>query len=327
MTTDLRQDFNLMSITLNAAIKQAVSQNSASNVKYIDIDGLLGTGHRFCEPGNNEPNQNNPNLWYWHYPYGIKEDNPTIDYLNSVAQVQATANNLTWDQGTTLWTDYLDDFWSTVDEDQLLATSGAADNVTAEADVWPDVIGARAKVFHPQLAFQQAIYKEIISQYLSDTTVAAVTTSSAAAPVPTPTVAPSPAYATGTCCFHLDESQDCNSDDSNLYANTTLLDNNKKIIYQTPASFFDNSGLGQPINVGSGAIIQGPLPNPIAITGEHENDYIQFTYGGLSWQSRTPNGGGSCGVGGWDPRDGPVCDDGLGITQPALNQMDCCFPC
>ena len=60
--------------------------------------------------------------------------------------------------------------------------------------------------------------------------------------------------------------------------------------------------------------------------GEHENDYIQFTIGGLSWESRTPNGGASCSVGGWHPRDGPICDED-GTQQAAINEMDCCFPC
>lgn len=83
MTTDLRQDFNLMTLTLNAAIKQAVSQNDGSSanvtVRYIDIDSLIGTGHRFCEPGIQELDQDNHNLWFFHYPYRTDDtNNPTI---------------------------------------------------------------------------------------------------------------------------------------------------------------------------------------------------------------------------------------------------------
>ncbi|KAI9826472.1 MAG: hypothetical protein M1819_007365 [Sarea resinae] len=325
MTTDLRQDFNLMSLTLNAATRQAVSQNSGSNVKYIDIDGLLGTGHRFCEPGIKEPDENNPNLRFWHYPYNQNDDstNPTIKYLNSVEQ--ANVNTLTWDQNSTLWTDYLEDFWSKVDMNQLNQTAG--DNVTDQLDLWSDVIGYRARVFHPQMAYHQAIYKAIVQQYISDAGAGSKTaTTSSAAPTKTPP--PPPAYATGTCCFHLDEWEDCDPETDDLYANITLLDNNKKVIYQTPASYFDNHGLGDPINVGNGTTIQGPLPNPIAITGEHENDYIQFTYGSLSWQSNKASEGAQCSVGGWNPRDGPVCDSGLVPEDlPTENQMNCCFPC
>ena len=325
MTTDLRQDFNLMSITLNAAIQKAVSENSGSNVKYVDIDGLLGTGHRFCEPGIKEPDLDNPNLWFWHYPYNQNDDstNPTIKYLNSVEQ--ANVNTLTWDQSSTLWTDYLDDFWSKVDMDQLNQSAG--DNATAQLDLWPDVIGYRARVFHPQLAYHEAIYKAIVQQYISDTSAGSQTATTSSA-IPTSTSPPPLAYATGTCCFHLDEWQDCKAVTDNLYANVTLLDNNKHVIYQTPASYFDNNGLGEPINANSGTSIQGPLQHPLAITGEHENDYIQFTYGSLSWQSKQANGGAQCSVGGWNPRDGPVCDEVfLPEVIPAENQMDCCFPC
>ncbi|KUJ15589.1 esterase family protein [Mollisia scopiformis] len=285
MSTVLRQDFNLMSITLNAAIQSAVSQNSESNVKYIDIDASLGTGHRFCEPGVNEPDQDNPSLWFWHYPYGQKDEstNPTI--------------HLTWSQNSTLWTDYLNDFWSKVDEDQLLKTvNSTMDNVTVD-----------------------------------DTGVNSVppsTTATILAPTSSVSPTPAPAYATGTCCFHLDEWEDCDPDTDDLYANITLVDNNKRVIYQTPPQYFTNNGLGDPINNGNGTTIQGPLPSSIAITGEHQNDYIQLVYGVLSWTSRTTSGTASCKVGGWNPRDGPFCGNDLGlVAQPAENQMDCCFPC
>jgi hypothetical protein len=314
MTTDLRQDFNKMTLTLNAAIQQAVSQNSGSNVKYIDIDSVLGTGHRFCEPGITEPDQNNPNLWFWHYPYNENDDstNLIIQYLNGVAQ--DNVNTLAWNPNSTLWTDYVDDFWSKVDWDQLNQTAGG-DNVTAQYDLWPDTIGYRAKVFHPQQAYHQAIYEAIVHQYLADTSPA---------PVSPP---PPPLYQAGTCCFHLDEWEDCNPESDDLYANITLLDNSKNVIYQTPASYFTN-GLGDPINDANGTTVQGPLPYSLAITGEHENDYIQFIYGDLSWQSKSPSGGAQCTVGGWDPRDGPQCPDGVfDMYSPAKNQMDCCFPC
>jgi len=43
------------------------------------------------------------------------------------------------------------------------------------------------------------------------------------------------------------------------------------------------------------------------VTKEHRGDYVQFTYGSPSWQSETPNGGGSCEADGWSPSDGPSC--------------------
>lgn len=343
MTTDLRQDFNLMSVTLNSAIQEAVHQNSGSNVKYVDIDVLLGAGHRFCEPGVKEPDLDNPKLWFWHYPYDSNEENemltdPTIIYLNSVQQ--ANVENMPWDQNSTLWTDYLDDFWSKVDENQLNQTFGG--NATKQANFWPDFVGHRARVFHPQLAYHEAIYKEIADQYIADigfninpvTVLSAVSTSTSTpqpsfSPSPTSSpLPPPPAYDAGTCCFHLIERENCNPVTNNLYANITLRDNSEKVIYQTPASYFFNKGLGDPINDGNGTNVKGPLPSPLSITGEHENDYVQFTYGTLSWTSKKANGKAKCTNGGWDPRGGPGCDRNLlAADLPAENQMDCCFPC
>ena len=101
-----------------------------------------------------------------------------------------------------------------------------------------------------------------------------------------------------------------------------MVDDKKLPIGETQVS---NGAAGVPIDVGNSYSFTSKLLHPLVITGEHENDYVQFTIGGLSWQSKTPSGGASCTVGGWDPRDGPVCAR-FG-TQPAVNQMDCCFPC
>lgn len=131
---------------------------------------------------------------------------------------------------------------------------------------------------------------------------------------PTPPASP-PAYATGTCSFHLTETQDCNADyGKNLYGNVVLKDNNKNVIGQT---VIDNDHPnGYAMGDGSPYSFTSVLPHPLVITGEHEHDYVQFTYGSLSWQSMTPNGGGTCTVGGWDPRDGPICND------PFLNDQN-----
>ncbi|QKX55227.1 uncharacterized protein TRUGW13939_02319 [Talaromyces rugulosus] len=184
----------------------------------------------------------------------------------------------------------VDDFWPKVDWNQLNQTAGG-DDVTAQYDLRPDTIGSRAKVFHPQPAYHQAIYEAIVNQYLADTSPAPVSP---------------PPYQPGTCCFHLEEWKDCNPESNDLYTNIILLDNSKNVIYRTPASYFDNNGLGDPINEANGTTVQDPLPYSLAITREHENDYIQFIYGDLSWQSKSTNGEAQCIVGGWNPRDGPV---------------------
>lgn len=157
----------------------------------------------------------------------------------------------------------------------------------------------------------------------SSSTVAAAATTTPAASSPTPP--PPPPYATGQCSFHLTETQDCETVDKNLYAIIHLVDNAKNLIGDTDTSA---NPLGASINVGDSYSFQpaNKLPNPLVVTGEHENDYIQFTYGDLSWQSKSPNGGAYCNVGGWDPKDGPSCI-GSYVVQNAVNNMDCFFPC
>lgn len=169
MTTKLRGEANAMSRLLNKLIQEAVDKNKDDNVKYIDIDSMLD-GHRFCEPGIKEPDQKIPNAYFWHYPY-TKDDSPSdkaIDYLNKVAE--DSVSSLARDAKTTRWGDYLNDFWSKVDEKELLKSLGASDEAdTAVYKFWSDTIGWRARIFHPQLKFHREIYQKIIKQYLDDT--------------------------------------------------------------------------------------------------------------------------------------------------------------
>ena len=79
------------------------------------------------------------------------------------------------------------------------------------------------------------------------------------------------------------------------------------------------------INVGDSYSFTSKLLHPLVITGEHENDYVQFEYGTLSWGSKMPNSGAHGDNGGWNPRDGPSC--GRGGDQKVVNNMDCFFPC
>ncbi|KAF6219988.1 hypothetical protein HO133_003813 [Letharia lupina] len=135
----------------------------------------------------------------------------------------------------------------------------------------------------------------------------------------------SPTYAKGTCSFHLDEYWDCDTDDKDLYATLKLLDNDKNVIGQTDN---DPSVLGVSINADNSLSLQSKLPYPLVIVGEHQGDYVRFTYDHLSWTSNTPSGGAKCKAGGWNPRGGPVCDGGkAGILTNSERQMDCSFPC
>lgn len=128
---------------------------------------------------------------------------------------------------------------------------------------------------------------------------------------PTPISVSSTPYAIGTCSFHLTETQDCDSNyGNNLYSHVKMYDNNRAVIGETVN---DNSHLsGYAMDAGNSYSFTSKLPNPLVITGEHDNDYVQFSYGGLSWQSKKSIGGGSCSVGGWDLKDGPICGSWTG---------------
>ncbi len=84
-----------------------------------------------------------------------------------------------------------------------------------------------------------------------------------------------------------------------------MYDNDKNVIGQTAKD--GDHLIGYAMDAGKSYSFTSKLSDPLVITGEHENDYVQFTIGTLSWQSKSPNGGASCKVGGWDPMDGPVC--------------------
>ena len=82
--------------------------------------------------------------------------------------------------------------------------------------------------------------------------------------------------------------------------------------------------IGKPINAADPYSFASKLSLPLVITGEHENDYVRFTLGSLSWTSRTTTGPATCKNGGWDPRDGPVCGQRFGdqnAVSPILFQV------
>ncbi len=104
---------------------------------------------------------------------------------------------------------------------------------------------------------------------------------------------PTPAYAPGTCSFHLTEMQTCTSDDKNLFAIIKLVDDNNKadIGHKTVSDTFP---VGESIIVSNPYQFPSKLPNTLTITGEHQKDYVQFAYGRLQWTSRDTKGPATC---------------------------------
>ena len=338
LTTGFRNQMNILVDQLNAAIQSVANSLNQYGVFYVDhttFQHAFDT-HRFCEPDSvDDPTTSKTWFWHWAGPkfkQGTEgavqaSDNITYqDILNTLIpdqSVQATvnANNPPW----------------TVDSKDL----GSIDNFVAAANTALELNSTSSylleqiyRMFHPKGTAYGAYANSFLTTIQNNrgNAAAAATTSTSTAPVSTGS------YVPGTCCFHVDEYEDCNAETDDLYANITIKDGSNNIIYTTPSNLLDNSGLGEPINVGNGSTFgsnPGPLPNPIQITGEHKNDYIQFTYGSLSWTSRDKTGVANCTNGGWDPRDGPLCYisiDSNGnpkntLNEHAENQVDCCFPC
>lgn len=192
MTTALRTEFNAMSLGLNAAIQKAVAQNAQNGVKYIDIDAPL-TGHRFCEAGIQEPDQNNPNLWLWHYPYnqpdGAEIGSTGPDYTSVLQAANAkvfgsqSISQLSQQYGSARAVD--DAFYNAIDWTQI---SGGV-NATG---FWDGVVGSRAKLFHPQEPWHTWIQNTIVNQWKQDRDVDSTGVTSTLAVLPAPTAAPTP---------------------------------------------------------------------------------------------------------------------------------------
>ncbi|GAM42242.1 esterase family protein [Talaromyces pinophilus] len=180
MTTELRSEYNSMSVALNAAIQSAAFINEDLNVKFIDIQkaGLLD-GHRFCEPGITEPDQQNENLWIFHYPYKVNEDNdPSPDLqilINATNQITAGLSTSDLEAKFPNTSAFEDALWDAVYENPVIASNGGPNNIDNEIS-WDGVVGYRAKLFHPKPSYHSAIRELILDQWLKDTQPATVGT-------------------------------------------------------------------------------------------------------------------------------------------------------
>ena len=165
LTTDLRKEFNDMSKALNTAIEAAVNRNLQNGVRFVDIQGNGALdGHRFCEPGVQEPDQQNDNLWFWHYPYN-EPNNQNTDLLQEASD--SVTNGLSIEQLNSKYpetTDYTNAILDAIDFEKAQQVNG---NDVEAKGLW-DYIGFRTKVFHPQVSFHTHIKDLILAQYKQD---------------------------------------------------------------------------------------------------------------------------------------------------------------
>lgn len=181
LTTALRQDFNDMSDALNAGIIDAVARNMDQGVKFIDIqaNGVLD-GHRYCEPNVHEPDQTNPHLWFFHYPYNIQSSIDDSISTNANSSFNKANQGLSMEQINAKYpnSSALEDaIYDGMDQNQL----SSGHNATSTYDMWRDFIGPRAKVLHPQPSFHDHIKGLVLAQYATDIMVNTLSVSSSQA--------------------------------------------------------------------------------------------------------------------------------------------------
>ncbi|KAI2629985.1 SGNH hydrolase-type esterase domain-containing protein [Hypoxylon sp. NC1633] len=158
MTQEVRKEYNSMSVHLNQAIENAVSRNTDQGVKYIPIDDAMD-GHRYCEPGVQEPDQHNDNLWLFHYPY-YEPWNDAID-RPLLAAFHKVTDGVDINATFRKYNDFQSALFDAVD-------FGNDANSTTLFDLFWGLAGKRVKVFHPQIPFHEKIRDLVLDSYISD---------------------------------------------------------------------------------------------------------------------------------------------------------------
>ena len=315
----LRQQLNTLALNLNQKILDVVKNNAQWDVEYVSYDDQF-EGHRFCQEGNTEPDDNNPDIWFFHlntdgngrtqaiddkFAAMLSGDNNATDFYSAIHSRSATA-----------WATGLDPNQDESAAYDLLFNVGDTSDPSIQS-----ALSGYIRIFHPTGpgidTIEDQIFKAFPNWPPADPSPANAQGQSTTSPSPVASPTPAP-YATGTCSLHVDEYQDCADDASNLYAVVTIYDNNKDVIGQTPTNA---TYAGAPINAGDPYDMTSKLADPLVVVGEHANDYIQFTLGSQSWTSRTTQAPYFAKNGGWNPRDGPIC----GLKTGDQNAVSACF--
>jgi hypothetical protein len=309
LTQARRTVINGLTLLLNQVLQTAISSSAhSSQIAYVDTDPFF-EGHRFCEEGVDEPSYNNPDIWFfpWQYWTGsITETN-----LLSANDVQTGDCDALYNESAD-WDTYIAcEIGNAILGGATFNLNNQTNNVPGEGAV--NITGSLlpasiSRVFHPSINGHQAYANAIESAY--NNAAAGRDGTPQAVPMPAPL-----AYQPGTCSFHLTEFQTCGNVSDNLYASIKLLDNGKNVIGTTALV---NNDMGPSINDADPFSMDRLLPYPLVVTGEHEGDYIQFSYDGLAWKSTDSNGAGNCKQGGWDSSYSS-CEQ--------FREMDCSFPC
>lgn len=327
LTRDLRKRMNDLVDQLNGVIKSVATQMSGLGVIYVEGFQTTYEKHRFCEPPDEADYLASPigkKTWFWHLDSpnlingGEGPDAASTEGFEDRAQevidrlIPDKAQQDSLSESNPPWN--LDAFKS---EEAFYAALDTA--IGNDTEVRINLDEGTKRIFHPK-GSAYTPYSDAFLQAIRNNRNPV----NAASPSPTPSPSPTqPApYATGTCSFHLNEYEaPCVTDSKDLSADIVLKDN--------AGTEIGNTNGNKGINDGASLFLDSKLPSQLVVTGEHSGDYVQFTYGDLSWTNTEPKKDGDvtlayCNSGGWDPREGPVCGR---VTQSSKRQMDCYFRC
>lgn len=293
LTVHLRMAFNDHVSAVNTLYRDTIASKFADKVRYIDLDAGF-SGHRFCEPGANHNDQRNKDtnfnsVYFWNLNYPLWLISTAHPFGSGDVPEDTFIDSVTAEQAEQLFGGQNVTAWSG-------SGSGGGNEVGN---------GWRLRPFHPRKSGYTSIKDAILKQLKTD-----------GFPKSSPSLAPAN-FAPGTCSLHLDEWQNCDDWKSNLFAQIKMFDNNKAVIGETK---MDHNPLGDPINNANAMYFQSKLPHPLQVIGEHQNDYVQFDYNGLRFTS----GDAQCSVGGWDPKNGPLCGPGVFGSPPRFAVSPIC---
>lgn len=327
LTRNLRKRMNDLVDQLNGVIKSVATQMSGLGVIYVEGFQTTYDKHRFCEPPDGADYLASPigkKTWFWHLDSpnlingGEGPDAASTEGFEDRAQevidrlIPDKAQQDSLSESNPPWN--LDAFKS---EEAFYAALDTA--IGNDTEVRINLDEGTKRIFHPK-GSAYTPYSDAFLQAIRNNRNPANAASPSPTPSPTPTQ-PAP-YATGTCSFHLNEYEaPCVTDSKDLSADIVLKDN--------AGTEIGNTNGNKGINDGASLFLDSKLPSKLVVTGEHSGDYVQFTYGDLSWTNTEPKKDGDatlayCNSGGWDPREGPVCGR---VTQSSKRQMDCYFRC
>ncbi|KAF2501532.1 SGNH hydrolase [Lophium mytilinum] len=323
ITRELRKRMNDLADSLNSVLKSAANELQDFGVFYVEGYQSDFSTHRFCEPHDLEYHQHEDigsSTWFWSYhsPYEDGNEGPTedkapvigtdvfqdlLDVLIPDKAVQQTINddNPPWN---------INEAFSS-QEALLAAYTEATAGANPPKDPKPDDVNAIVKrVFHPKgtalTQFSDHFMQEIRNHRDE-------------------IEKPGPPYEPGMCTVHVREYQSCGKNEDSLSAEVEIRDNSGTVVGTSEGR--------KAINDNAPLRLSSKLPQDLVITGEHQGDYVQFTYGSLHWTSGDKKDGDDddayCILGDWDPRS---IIEWINLCETFPNalrdrQMDCWFKC